>query len=114
MTNVMLTIRVPEQLRDEFMALATANDLTASQILRASMRSYVKTGGASVNPFGASHCAAPAPAPQEIIPSRTVDASSPLQPGEGKGPSETDAAAASFGHQGALGGIRAMLGMDDE
>jgi len=39
--TVMLTIRVPRHLRDEFQAQVEQQDLTVSQVLRAAMRDYL-------------------------------------------------------------------------
>ena len=40
--EVMLTIRIPRSLRDEFQAIVKAQDITASQVLRGAIRQYVK------------------------------------------------------------------------
>jgi metal-responsive CopG/Arc/MetJ family transcriptional regulator len=59
--TVMMTIRLPRDLRDAFLEAARRDDLSASQILRRAIRSYLSEGeGESVS---RSTRTAPTPAP---------------------------------------------------
>ena len=51
MNDINLTIRVPAQMRDAFIAACQANDVTASQVLRAAMRSYLERNAQSALPL---------------------------------------------------------------
>lgn len=62
--TVMLTVRLPRGLRDDFLAAAKGDDLTASQILRRAIRGYLGSApnaSASTTPSvrGAGSCAPP-------------------------------------------------------
>lgn len=50
MTEVGLRIRVDDGLRRAFISTCKANDMTAAQVLRAHMRSFVETYGADGSP----------------------------------------------------------------
>lgn len=53
MNDSNLTIRVPVELRDRFLQVCKASDVTASQVLRAAMRAYVERhapGAGAVDP----------------------------------------------------------------
>lgn len=114
MATVMLTIRVPERLRDDFTALAEANDLTVSQILRAVMREYVD-GRRTLNPISGQSSTPPAipattRAENKTASIFTIPASIPM-------PQEKQAKATkSEVHDDAdfMAGVKNMLGMDDE
>jgi hypothetical protein len=93
--EVMLTIRIPRSLRDEFQAIVKAQDITASQVLRGAIRQYVKAGRE---------------APIENYPvtrphSFSVDIPQQPQPRAPESPSVG---------KPAFSGIRAMLGMDED
>lgn len=47
-----LTIRVPAEMRDRFLQVCKAKDVTASQILRAAMRDFLETNAQPALPFG--------------------------------------------------------------
>ncbi|MBR9972689.1 ribbon-helix-helix protein, CopG family [Magnetospirillum sulfuroxidans] len=93
--EVMLTIRLPRSLRDEFQAMVKAQDMTASQVLRGAIRQYVKAGGgtAIVSP--------------PVIHPRTLPVAAPpqSQPYDIEDPPV---------EKRAFAGIRAMLQMDDD
>lgn len=51
MNDSNLTIRVPVELRDRFLQVCKANDVSAAQILRAAMRAYLESNAQSVLPL---------------------------------------------------------------
>lgn len=62
--TVMLTVRLPRELRDDFLAAANGDDLTASQILRRAIRGYLGSApnaraSASPSTQGTKPCAPP-------------------------------------------------------
>jgi hypothetical protein len=115
MANVMLTIRVPQQLRDDFTALAEANDLTVSQILRAVMREYV-AGRRILSPVSDRPSAQPAlttPARPEPAVVPVVVAPVPIEAVKEK-PTKATTTPAAHDDTDFMAGVRGMLGMDDE
>lgn len=93
--EVMLTIRLPRSLRDEFQAMVKAQDMTASQVVRGAIRQFVKAGGG-----------APIASPPAVHP-HTFTVAAPPQPQ----PSAIDSPPDEFVP---FAGIRSMLGMDDD
>lgn len=49
-----LTIRVPAEMRDRFLQVCKAKDVTASQILRAAMRDYLESNAQGALPLSAA------------------------------------------------------------
>lgn len=58
--TVMLTIRLPRSLRDAFLEAARRDDLSASQILRKAIRSYLGGGESTSRPAQAATTPTPA------------------------------------------------------